>query len=309
MGLCKLAAGGRRNMKTKKITQDKVVYFLNYIFLTLMLIIVLYPIIYIISCSFSSGTALMSGKVKFFPVEATLQSYKAVFEYKAIWAGYRNSMIYTVLGTVISVVLTLLAAYPLSREDFRGGKVFMGLFLFTMMFSGGLIPTYLLVKNLGLVNTMWAVILPGSVSAYNVIVARTFFKQNIPAELLEAAKVDGCSDFRFFISIVIPLSMPIVAVLALWVAVGQWNSYFNPMIYLNSENKYTLQLILRRILLMSQINLSSSNIDPARIAENQYLSEMLKYATIIISSLPLMLIYPFVQKYFVKGVMVGSVKG
>ena len=184
MGLCKLAAGGRRNMKTKKITQDKVVYFLNYIFLTLMLIIVLYPIIYIISCSFSSGTALMSGKVKLFPVEATLQSYKAVFEYKSIWVGYRNSMIYTVLGTVLSVVLTLLAAYPLSREDFRGGKVFMGLFLFTMMFSGGLIPTYLLVKNLGLVNTMWAVILPGSVSAYNVIVARTFFKQNIPAELL-----------------------------------------------------------------------------------------------------------------------------
>ena len=163
-------------MKTKKITQDKVVYFLNYIFLTLMLIIVLYPIIYIISCSFSSGTALMSGKVKLFPVEATLQSYKAVFEYKSIWVGYRNSMIYTVLGTVLSVVLTLLAAYPLSREDFRGGKVFMSLFLFTMMFSGGLIPTYLLVKNLGLVNTMWAVILPGSVSAYNVIVARTFFQ-------------------------------------------------------------------------------------------------------------------------------------
>ena len=285
-------------MKRKKITQDKVVYFLNYVFLTLMLLIVLYPLIYIVSCSFSSGNALVSGKVKFLSVEPTLQSYKAVFEYSAIWVGYKNSIIYTVLGTLLSVVLTLLAAYPLSREDLRGGKVFMALFLFTMMFSGGLIPTYLLVKNL-----------PGSVSAYNVIVARTFFKQNIPQELLEAAKVDGCSDFRFFMSIVIPLSMPIVAVLALWVAVGLWNSYFNPMIYLNSENKYTLQLILRRIILMSQVNLSSSNIDPARIAENQYLSEMLKYATIIISSLPLMLIYPFVQKYFVKGVMIGSVKG
>ena len=296
-------------MKKKKITQDKVVYFFNYVFLTLMLLIVLYPLIYIVSCSFSSGNALVSGKVKFLPVEPTLQSYKAVFEYSAIWVGYKNSIIYTVLGTLLSVALTLLAAYPLSREDLRGGKVFMALFLFTMMFSGGLIPTYLLVKNLGLVNTMWAVILPGSVSAYNVIVARTFFRQNIPQELLEAAKVDGCYDFRFFMSIVIPLYMPIVAVLALWVAVGLWNSYFNPMIYLNSENRYTLQLILRRIILMSQVNLSSSNIDPARIAENQYLSEMLKYATIIISSLPLMLIYPFVQKYFVKGVMIGSVKG
>lgn len=296
-------------MKKGKITQDKVVYFFNYIFLAFMLVVVLYPIIYIISCSFSSGNALMSGKVKLLPVETTLNSYKAVFEYKAIWTGYRNSIIYTILGTVISVGLTLLAAYPLSRDDFRGRRVFMSLFLFTMMFSGGLIPTYLLVKNLGLVNTMWAVILPGSVSAYNVIVARTFFKQNIPLELLEAAKVDGCTDFRFFTRMVIPLSMPIVAVLSLWVAVSLWNSYFNPMIYLNSEDKYTLQLVLRRILLMSQINLSSSNIDPKRIAENQYLSEMLKYATIIISSLPLMVIYPFVQKYFVKGVMVGSVKG
>lgn len=293
----------------KKISQDKVVYFLNYLFLIFMLVIVLYPIIYIISCSFTSGNALMSGKVKLLPVEPTLNSYKAVFEYKSIWTGYKNSIIYTVLGTAISVILTILAAYPLSRDDFRGRKFFMSLFLFTMMFSGGLIPTYLLVKNLGLVNTMWAVILPGAVSAYNVIVARTFFKQNIPGELLEAAKVDGCSDFRFFVDIVVPLSMPIVAVLSLWVAVGLWNSYFNPMIYLNSEEKYTLQLILRRIILMSQINLSSTNIDPQRIAENQYLSEMLKYATIIISSIPLMIIYPFVQKYFVKGVMVGSVKG
>ncbi len=251
----------------------------------------------------------MSGRVKLLPVEATLNSYKAVFEYKAIWTGYKNSFIYTVLGTAISVMLTLFAAYPLSRDDFRGNKVFMSLFLFTMMFNGGLIPTYLLVKNLGMVNSMWAVILPGAVSAYNVIVARTFFKQNIAKELLEAAQVDGCSDFHFFAKIVIPLSMPIIAVLSLWVAVGLWNSYFNPMIYLNSEDKYTLQLILRRIILMSQVNLSSSNIDPQRIAANQYLSEMLKYATIIISSLPLMIIYPFAQKYFVQGVMVGSVKG
>ncbi len=296
-------------MKKKKITQDKVVYFINYILLTLLLILVLYPIIYIVSCSFSSGSALMAGRVRLLPVEPTLDSYKAVFKYDSIWTGYVNSLVYTVVGTLISIVLTLFAAYPLSRDDFQGNRIFTGLFLFTMMFSGGLIPSYLLIKNLGLTDTIWAIVLPGSVSAYNMIVARTFFKQTIPKELLEAAEMDGCSDFKFFTRIVIPLSMPIIAVLCLWIAVSLWNSYFNPMIYINSEEKYPLQLVLRRILLMSQVNLNSSSVDPAVIQKNQYLSEMLKYGTIIISTLPLMIIYPFIQKYFVKGVMIGSVKG
>lgn len=296
-------------MKKKKITQDKVVYFINYVLLALLLVIVLYPIIYIISCSFSSGSALMAGRVRLLPVEFTFDSYKAVFKYQSIWSGYKNSVIYTIVGTLISIVFTLFAAYPLSRDDFRGQKLFTGLFLFTMMFSGGLIPTYLLVRNLKLIDTMWAIVLPGAVSAYNMIVARTFFKQTIPKELMEAAEMDGCSDFKFFSRIVIPLSTPIVAVLCLWVAVSLWNSYFNPMIYINSEDKYPLHLVLRRILLMSQVNLNSSSVDPQVIAKNQYLSEMLKYGTIIISTLPLMVIYPFVQKYFVKGVMIGSVKG
>ena len=296
-------------MKKKKITQDKVVYFINYVLLALLLVIVLYPIIYIISCSFSSGSALMAGRVRLLPVEFTFDSYKAVFKYQSIWSGYKNSVIYTIVGTLISIVFTLFAAYPLSRDDFRGQKLFTGLFLFTMMFSGGLIPTYLLVRNLKLIDAMWAIVLPGAVSAYNMIVARTFFKQTIPKELMEAAEMDGCSDFKFFSRIVIPLSTPIVAVLCLWVAVSLWNSYFNPMIYINSEDKYPLQLVLRRILLMSQVNLNSSSVDPQVIAKNQYLSEMLKYGTIIISTLPLMVIYPFVQKYFVKGVMIGSVKG
>lgn len=295
--------------KTRRITQDKVVYFVNYVLLTLLLVIVLYPIIYIVSCSFSSGDALMSAKVRFLPVEPTLESYETVFEYDSIWTGYLNSIIYTVSGTALSIALTLLAAYPLSRDDFRGKKFFTVLFVFTMMFNGGLIPTYLLIKNLNLTDTMWAVILPTAVSAYNMIVARTFFKQSIPKEMLEAAEIDGCTDFRFFCKIVLPLSAPIVAVLCLWVAVGLWNSYFNPMIYINSESKYPLQLVLRRILLMSQVDFTSSSVDPQKLAENQYLSEMLKYGTIVISSLPLMLIYPFVQKYFVKGVMIGSVKG
>lgn len=296
-------------MKKKKITQDKVVYFINYVLLALLLVIVLYPIIYIISCSFSSGSALMAGRVRLLPIEFTFDSYKAVFKYQSIWSCYKNSVIYTIVGTLISIVFTLFAAYPLSRDDFRGQKLFTGLFLFTMMFSGGLIPTYLLVRNLKLIDTMWAIVLPGAVSAYNMIVARTFFKQTIPKELMEAAEMDGCSDFKFFSRIVIPLSTPIVAVLCLWVAVSLWNSYFNPMIYINSEDKYPLQLVLRRILLMSQVNLNSSSVDPQVIAKNQYLSEMLKYGTIIISTLPLMVIYPFVQKYFVKGVMIGSVKG
>ncbi len=292
-----------------KITQDKLVYFINYVLLTIFLIIVLYPIIYIISCSFSSGDALMSGKVKLIPVDFTLQSYRAVFKYQSIWVGYRNSFIYAIIGTVISMVLTLLAAYPLSRDDFRGKKIFTVIILFTMMFSGGLIPSYLLIKALNLMDTMWAIVLPGAVSAYNVIVARTFFDNTIPKELQEAAEMDGCSDFKFFMRIVIPLSAPIIAVLSLWVIVGLWNSYFAPMIYLDSQEKYPLQLVLRRILLLSQINLNQTHIDPEVIRKNQYLGEMLKYGTIIVSTLPLMIVYPFVQKYFVKGVMIGSVKG
>ncbi len=293
----------------KKINQDKVVYAVNYLLLSLLLLVVLYPLIYIVSCSFSSGDALMSGKVRLFPVDITMDSYKAVFKYESIWVGYFNSIVYTVTGTVISIVLTLLAAYPLSRDDFRGRKYFTGLFLFTMMFSGGLIPSYLLVKNLGLIDSMWAIILPGAVSAYNVIVARTYFKQTISKELLEAAEMDGCSDMKFFTHIVVPLSTPIIAVLCLWTIVSLWNSYFNPMIYFNSEQRFPLQLVLRKILLLSQVNLNTSNVDPLVLQKNMYLSEMLKYGTIIISTLPLMIIYPFVQKYFVKGVMIGSVKG
>lgn len=296
-------------MRKKRITQDKLVYFINYILLGLLLITILYPLVYVVSASFSSGEALASGKVRLFPVELTLLSYKTVFEYDAIWIGFVNSIIYTIVGTLVSMVLTLLAAYPLSRDDFQGKKVLSSLFLFTMMFSGGLIPTYMLVKNLGLMNTMWSIILPTAVSAYNVIVARTFFNQTIPKELLEASQMDGCSDFRFFSQIVIPLSKPIVAVLCLWIAISLWNGYFNPLIYINEESKYPLQLVLRRILLMSQVNFANANIDPARVAANRYLSQMLQYSTIIISSLPLMILYPFIQKYFVKGVMIGSVKG
>ena len=296
-------------MRTKYCTQDKIFNIVNHIFLAIFLIVVAYPFIYVISCSFSSGDALISGKVKLLPVEPTLLGYQTVFSYKPIWSGYLNSLFYMALGTLISVVLTIMAAYPLSRNDLKGKKIFMGYFLFTMMFSGGLIPSYILIKQLKMIDTVWAIILPGALSAYNVIVTRTYYRQTIPTELLEASKIDGCDDVRFLLKIVIPLSKPIISVIGLWVAVGLWNSYFSALIYINSENKYPLQMVLRGILIMGKVDLSQSSIPPEIRIKARYLSEMLKYGTIVIGSLPLMILYPFIQKYFVKGVMIGSLKG
>lgn len=299
----------KRNNKIHDCTVDKLTYAVNCFLLALFLIIVLYPFVYIISCSFSSGQALISGKVTLFPVDPTLDGYRAILEYRDIWTGFANSFLYTITGTLIGLVLTILAAYPLSRASLRGRKPIMMLFLFTMLFNGGLVPNYMLILNLGLMNTIWAVILPMTLSAYNVIVARTFFISSIPNELHESAELDGCGEFRFLISIVLPLSKAIMAVLVLWIAIGIWNSYFNPMIYLNDKKKYPLQLILREILLMANVDFTKAAANPELYYKNQQLSEILRYGTIIISALPLMILYPFIQKYFVQGVMIGSVKG
>ena len=299
----------KRNNKIHDCTVDKLTYAVNYFLLALFLIIVLYPFVYIISCSFSSGQALISGKVTLFPVDPTLDGYRAILEYRDIWTGFANSFLYTISGTLIGLVLTILAAYPLSRSSLVGRKPIMMLFLFTMLFNGGLVPNYMLILNLGLMNTIWAVILPMTLSAYNVIVARTFFISSIPNELHESAELDGCGEFRFLISIVLPLSKAIMAVLILWIAIGIWNSYFNPMIYLNDKKKYPLQLILREILLMANVDFTKAAANPELDYKNQQLSEILRYGTIIISALPLMILYPFIQKYFVQGVMIGSVKG
>ncbi len=301
-------------MKTHKnkihdCTVDKLVYAVNYLFMALFLIVVLYPFVYIISCSFSSGQALISGKVTLLPVDFTLDGYKAILEYKDIWTGFANSFLYTISGTLLGLVLTILAAYPLSRSSLIGRKPIMMLFLFTMLFGGGLVPNYMLIVSLGMMNTIWAIILPTALSAYNVIVARTFFITSIPNELHESAELDGCGEFRFLISIVLPLSKAIMAVLVLWIAIGFWNSYFNPMIYLNDKEKYPLQLILREILLMANVDFTKAAANPELYYKNQQLSEILRYGTIIISALPLMILYPFIQKYFVQGVMIGSVKG
>ena len=224
-----------------------------------------------------------------------------------MWVGYRNTAIYTVIGTLISVALTTTAAYALSRKDLPGRGIITGLLVFTMFFGGGLIPTYLIVKDLGLLDSMWAVILPGCVSMSNIIIAKTFFSSSIPIELLEAAQLDGCSNRKYFFNIVIPLSQAIIAVLCLYYAVGYWNQYFSAMIYLKDREKYTLQLILREILIEAQA--SEAMTDDLEAAQLQEVSEVLKYAMIIVASVPMLVLYPFMQKYFVKGVMIGSLKG
>ncbi|WP_284638262.1 carbohydrate ABC transporter permease [Paenibacillus silviterrae] len=273
----------------------------------IILLLVLYPLVYVVSASFSSPTALMSGKVWLFPVEPGLAGYRAVIEHKEVWTGYSNSLFYTVVGTAINVIITIAAAYPLSRKDLDGRKFILLLFTFTMIFSGGMIPTYLLVKNLGLLNTRWALLIPNAMNVFHVIVMMSFFRSSIPDELLESAKMDGCSNLRFLWSIVLPLSGSIIAVTTLFYAVEHWNSFFEALLYLSDKNMYPLQTFLREILLLNTADDLTSNI--ADQNQRLYLNELLKYSLIIFASVPLLVMYPFVQKHFVKGVMIGSIKG
>lgn len=287
---------------------DRVYLFFVYLFLIICLIVVAYPLIYIVSSSFSSSSAVISGKVWLLPVEPTLRGYQAVFQNPQILKGYGNSLFYLVVGTLISVSLTITAAYPLSRKNFYGRNVITALFVFTMLFSGGLIPYYLTVKGLGMLDTRWAMIIPGAISVWQVILARTFFQTSIPSELTEAAHLDGCSDFKFLTRIVIPLSKPIIAVLVLMYAIGYWNSYFEALIFLKTANLYPLQLILRNILILNSIDPTMIK-DVRELAERQGLKELLKYSLIVVASAPVLILYPFVQKHFVKGLLIGSLKG
>lgn len=287
---------------------DKAFLFVVILVLTLFFITVLYPCIFVVSASFSSGTAVQSGRVVLFPVDPTLEGYKTVLNTPTVWVGYRNSIFYTVVGTLINLALTMTAAYCLSRKDLPGCNFIMLAFTFTMFFSGGIIPMYIQVRNLKLLNTMWSLILPGAISVYNLIVARTFIVSSIPGELLEASQIDGCSDVRYYLSIVLPLSGAIIAVEALFYAVSHWNAYFNAMIYLSKRSLYPLTLYLREILM-------ASNIDPSTVTDPELQARLIdmvgiiKYALIVVAVVPVLLFYPFVQKYFVKGVMIGSVKG
>lgn len=295
-------------MKIKEAGADRLFTIVNFCVLTLVMLIVLYPLVYVVSASFSSSSAVLSGRVWLWPVEPTLDGYRAVFKNTMVVRGFMNTIFYTVAGTGINLLFTVLAAYPLSRGDFRGRNMFMLLFVFTMMFSGGLIPTYLLVKDLGMIDTVWSMLIPGALSVWNVIIMRTYFQTTIPGELLEASQLDGCSDFRFLLRIVLPLSGPILAVIALFYAVGHWNQYFNAMIFLKRAELYPLQLILRDILVQNEINIDMLG-DAKTAAARQGLRELLKYSLIVVTSVPLLVVYPFVQKFFVKGVMIGSLKG
>ncbi|WP_219838622.1 carbohydrate ABC transporter permease [Paenibacillus sp. R14(2021)] len=287
---------------------DKLFLTAVYVFLAIILVVVLYPLIYILSSSFSSPQAVISGKVWLLPVDFSLAGYKAIFSNPQIMTGYGNSLFYTTFGVLINVSLTIMLAYPLSRTTFYGRNVIMGFLVLTMMFSGGLIPYYLTVKNLHLLDTRWAMLLPGAMAVWQVIIARTFFQSSIPKELGEAAELDGCSDFGFLWRVVLPLSKPILAVLVLMYAVSQWNAYFEALIFLKSQNLFPLQIILRNILILNSID-SSMMVDANKMAAMQGLRDLLKFSLIVVATLPVLAIYPFVQKYFVQGIMIGSLKG
>lgn len=295
--------------KFKKLSgSDKVFVIINNTLLAIVLLLFVYPLTYILSSSFSSADAVIGGRVVLFPVDFSLDGYKAVFQSPSIWLGYKNSFIYMVVGTIVNVVITLMAAYPLSRKDFYGRRFFTMIATFTMIFNGGLIPSYMVVNNLHLTDTLWAMVLPGAMSVYFMIIARTYFQSSIPIELQEAAEISGCNDLQLIWYIILPLSKPITAVLVLFYAVGHWNSYFNALIYLKSNDMYPLQIVLREILIQSQQN-SSMLKDAALMEKSEGIRQLLKYSLIVVASVPVLCIYPFVQKYFVKGVMIGSVKG
>lgn len=299
--------------KTKiKYNRDRFYYAFCYTVVTILTILVLYPIIYIISASFSNPDVVIHGGVWLWPVDIDFTAYKFVLEQPRVWSGYVNTIFYTVAGTFVNLLVTIACAYPLARKNLRGRGPIMFIFSFTMLFSGGMIPNYILVRELGMIDTRWAMILPGAMSVYNMIVCRTFIQTNIPDEMLEAAQIDGCSDLQFLFRMVLPLSKSIIAVLTLWYGVSHWNAYFNAFMYLNSEELYPLQIFLKEILVQSK-RISQQEDEMLTFSEREHYSEYLyvtlKYCIIMVSTLPLFCVYPFVQKHFQKGVMIGSVKG
>ncbi len=297
----------KKSRFSKYSLQDKTLLMVGYILLGLFVVAIIVPMVYIVVASFIDPITLQNKGITFDFSKWTLTAYERVLSNEQIWIGFKNAVIYSIVFTVVSVMITMLAAYPMSRPDFRGKKLFNVIFVITMFFGGGLIPTYLLISNLNLLDSMWALILPGAFSVWNMIIARTYY-QGIPGELREAADVDGASELTFFFRILLPVCTPIIATLALWQFVGMWNSYFDAMIYLNDSAKQPLQLVLRSILIQNQPD-SGMISDMQSTAERAQLAELLKYATIIISSLPLLVMYPFFQKYFDNGIMAGSVKG
>lgn len=281
---------------------------INTIFLLIILVLIVYPLVFVLSASISDPQAVSSCRMWLWPVDITFKGYERVFANDAIWLGYKNTIIYTFVGTAIHLFVLLPCAYALSRKELMAKKLILWFILFTMLFNGGLIPTYLVVQSLGMLDTMWAIIIPNVVGAWSILVARAFFQQSIPDQLVEASKIDGASDFYIFIRVVLPLSLPIIAVMALFHAVNLWNQYFNALIYLSDRDKYPLQLILREILVVNQMQLNDPGGSAESLVDQVKTAGLIKYAVIIVSSLPLLLVYPFVQRFFVQGVLIGSIK-
>lgn len=291
---------------------DRVFDVLNLVITFVVTLTVLYPLLYILSASVSDPVYVQSGKMWLFPKGFTLEGYERLLQYDEIWLGYLNTIFYTVFGTLLNLCVTLPCAYALSRKDFIGRRLIFTAILITMFFNGGMIPTYLVIKQLGLLDTRWMMLITGATSAYNLIVSRTFFSTTIPVEIQEAGFIDGCSNARFFYSIVLPLSKPIVAVMCLFFGVWHWNNYFHSMIYLRSRELYPLQLFLREILVQQQMAVQMMAAGDAAVDtldKQARVAEMVKYSSIIVATLPVIAVYPFLQKFFVQGVTLGAVKG
>lgn len=302
----------RARTKMKQSWDDCIFDIVTNLLLIFFVIVVLYPVYFVLVASFTDPVVVNRGELLLYPVKFTLEGYKKVFENSRVWIGYFNTIIYTIGSVIVGVSIVMMASYALSRRDLIGRGIIMKILVFTMYFSGGMIPLFLVVKKLGLLNTRWVIIILGSVSIYNIIVARSFLMANIPDELLDAAKIDGCGNGAFFFKVVLPLSKAVIAVIVMYIAVGQWNSYFNAMIYLSDSDKNPLQMFLRETLLIMS-SLANFNeaaaMDPEYMEQLKKMAQVLKYSLIVVSTAPIMCIYPFVQKYFVKGVMIGSVKG
>ncbi len=288
--------------------KDKIFILIVYALLVLIFVIVAYPLIYIVSASFSDPQAVISGKVVFFPVSPTLRGYAAVFKNHKIVTGFINSISYMTIGTLVNIVMTILCAYPLSRKEFTARNKLAAIFVFTMYFSGGLVPSYILVNKLGLINTPLAMIIPSAMSTYNMIICRTYMQNSIPDELYEAGQIDGCTPWIYLKKVVVPLCKPIIAVLVLYYGVAKWNSYFDAMLYIKKDALQPLTIVMREILIQNKIDYTMIS-DVKTASEMQGLTQLLKYSTIVVASVPVLIIYPFVQKHFVKGVMIGAVKG
>ena len=301
----------KKSNKISSSAADKFYNIVNIIVLALLLVLIAYPLYFIVIASISEPSAVGTGQVLFLPKGINLEGYRRIFEYKMLWVGYRNSIFYALSGTLLSVSLTMATGYVFTRNTLPGRKFFLTLYTIPMFFGGGLIPTYLVVQRLNLVNNPLILILLGAVSMYNIIITKTFIRSNIPEEMFEAAKIDGCGNIRYFFSVIIPLSKAIIAVLVVFSVVGQWNSYFNALIYISNKDFYPLQLIIRSILntqtaMMQALETGSMGAD-ALI--EIYRAESMKYGVIVVASLPMLIVYPFAQKYFTKGIMIGAVKG